>query len=190
MPRRQPEPLQAEAWQAEACSWQERGHARALARYSIAAVLGTGFNPPLLTNSRTCKLCGSDQSVSLAAAGSSHPFHSAVAAERPATIAPAEQPTYSAPAATRLRISLSSPGWPKAEAGACDGDTHCSWPGEPRRGHLLTMRTARAHVLQQEEGVSARDPDAPCPLKLPLQLGALRLRTVYAAHLDPELRAE
>ena len=36
-------------------------------------------------------------------------------------------------------------------------------------------------------GVSARDPDAPC-LELPLQLGALRLRTVYAAHLGPELR--
>ena len=52
------------------------------------------------------------------------------------------------------------------------------------------MRTARAHVLQQEEGVSARDPDAPCPLKLPLQLGTLRLRTVDAAHLDAELRAE
>ena len=89
---------------------------------------GAGYwvHSPLLTNSRACRLCGSDQSVSLAAAGSSHPFHSAVAAERPATIAPAEQPTYSAPAATRLRISLSSPGWPKAEAGACDGDTHCS----------------------------------------------------------------
>ena len=157
---------------------------------------GAGYwvHSPLLTNSRTCRLCGSDQSVALAAAGSSHPFHSAVAAERPATIAPAEQPTYSAPAATRLRISLSSPGCAQGRGRRLRWRysllTTRPWPGEPRRGHLLTMRTARAHVLQQEEGVSARDPDAPCPLKLPLQLGALRLRTVYAAHLDPELRAE
>ena len=80
---------------------------------------GAGYwvHSPLLTNSRTCRLCGSDQSVSLAAAGSSHPFHSAVAAERPATIAPAEQPTYSAPAATRLRISLSSPGCAQGRGG-------------------------------------------------------------------------
>ena len=96
---------------------------------------GAGYwvHSPLLTNSRACRLCGSDQSVSLAAAGSSHPFHSAVAAERPATIAPAEQPTYSAPAATRLRISLSSPGCAQGRGGRlrwrCSLLTTRPWPG-------------------------------------------------------------